>query len=176
MCFAHTWLILRFLYIFHVCLSVNLHLSCARQLHYIHCCHVTLHWWTWQLLCSLSVVLVSLSMSSLAQLWVWHTKEQRQCRHVADREWKCQKWTGTHDAYRGGYPTENGCQECRMDWNFPEGLGQLAFRYELVFIYIVWLVATMPTPGSWPHSDLGDAWDSRIAYGSFQSTYITWRP
>ena len=36
-----------------------------------------------------------------------------------------------------GYPTENGCQECRMDWNFPEGLGQLAFRYELVFIYIV---------------------------------------
>ena len=40
------------------------------------------------------------TMSSLAHLWDWDTEEQRQNRHVADWEWKCQKWAATCDAYR----------------------------------------------------------------------------
>jgi len=40
------------------------------------------------------------TMSSLAHLWDWDTEEQRKNRHVADWEWKCQKWAATCDAYR----------------------------------------------------------------------------
>ena len=38
------------------------------------------------------------SMSSLAQLWVQHTREQRQHRCEVNQEWKCQKRAGSRDA------------------------------------------------------------------------------
>ena len=40
------------------------------------------------------------TVSSLAQLRVRDAKQQRQCRHIADREWKLQKQAVTRDAYR----------------------------------------------------------------------------
>jgi len=80
----------RLLYVFHVCFFVcasALITSAVITSHTLLPCDFTCS--TWQLLWVLAGVA---TMSSLAELQLWDTKEQRQCRHTADQEWKHQTW------------------------------------------------------------------------------------
>ena len=86
----------RLLYVFHVCLFVcasALITSAVITSHTLLPCDFTCS--TWQLLWVLADVA---TMSSLAELQLWDTKEQRQCRHTADQKWKHETWAATHDA------------------------------------------------------------------------------
>jgi len=54
-------------------------------------------------------------MSSLAQLRVGDTEEQRQHRNEVDREQKCHKEATTHDAYRAANPLRMAARRT-LEW------------------------------------------------------------